>query len=142
MLLNQISQAGLMISICGLLEDLEGICNHDSIAALRAHADSLDAQRQEQQRRRHAVHRLGAFDWRVAFYVVGLAGLPLALLVRLTVRELPRGASEAQPVDHEAVGFREVLGIVQGGAERSEMLGEAEDSAKVRDVRRVKRSHE
>ncbi|MGD2016865.1 MAG: GTPase domain-containing protein [Planctomycetota bacterium] len=51
----------------GLLEDLEGICDHDSIAALRAHADALDAQRQEQQRRRHAVHRLGAFDWRVAF---------------------------------------------------------------------------
>ncbi len=49
------------------------------------------------------------FDWRVAFYAVGLTGLPLALLVRLTVRELPRGASEARPVDHEAVDFREVV---------------------------------
>ncbi len=49
------------------------------------------------------------FDWRVAFYAVGLAGLPLALLVRLTVRELPRGASEAGPVEHEAVDFGEVV---------------------------------
>ncbi len=51
----------------GLLEDLEEACEDPSIAALRDHADALDAQRQEQQRRRHAVHRLGAFDWRSAF---------------------------------------------------------------------------
>ena len=31
------------------------------------------------------------FDWRTAFLVVGLPGIPLALLVRFTVRELPRG---------------------------------------------------
>ena len=49
------------------------------------------------------------FDWRVAFYAVGLAGLPLALLVRLTVRELPRGASEAGPVELEAADFAEVV---------------------------------
>ena len=49
------------------------------------------------------------FDWRVAFYAVGLAGLPLALVVRLTVRELPRGASEVRPVEHEAVSFLEVV---------------------------------
>jgi MFS family permease len=36
-------------------------------------------------------------DWRSAFVAVGLAGLPFALLVRFTVRELPRGASEAAP---------------------------------------------
>ena len=46
------------------------------------------------------------FDWRVAFYAVGLAGLPLALLVRLTVRELPRGASEARPVELRGGGLR------------------------------------
>jgi MFS family permease len=34
-------------------------------------------------------------DWRTAFLAVGLAGLPLALLVRFGVIELPRGASEA-----------------------------------------------
>jgi MFS family permease len=36
------------------------------------------------------------FDWRVAYFGVGLAGLPLALLVRATVRELPRGLWEAR----------------------------------------------
>ncbi len=50
-----------------LLGDLKAVCDHDSITALREHADALDAQRQEQQRRRHAVHRLRAFDWRSAF---------------------------------------------------------------------------
>ena len=50
-----------------LLGDVEEVCSHDSITALRDHADALDAQRQELQRRRHAVHRLGAFDWRSAF---------------------------------------------------------------------------
>jgi len=47
-------------------------------------------------------------DWRTPFLVVGLAGLPLALLVHFTVRELPRGA--ADPVPHvvsagERLGF-------------------------------------
>jgi len=35
------------------------------------------------------------FDWRTAFFAVGLAGLPLVLLLRLTVREPPRGVWEA-----------------------------------------------
>ncbi len=35
-----------------------------------------------------------AFDWRTAFMVVGLPGVLLALLVRLTLREPVRGASE------------------------------------------------
>jgi len=34
------------------------------------------------------------FDWRTAFYVAGLAGLPVALLILLTVREPVRGAME------------------------------------------------
>jgi predicted MFS family arabinose efflux permease len=34
------------------------------------------------------------FGWRTVFYVVGLAGLPLAVLVWTTVRELPRGFSD------------------------------------------------
>lgn len=38
------------------------------------------------------------FGWRTVFVVVGLAGVPLALLVRLSVRELPRGFSESGPV--------------------------------------------
>ena len=49
------------------------------------------------------------FDWRTAFLIVGLPGLPLALLVRATVRELPRGASEAARADHAEVPLGEVL---------------------------------
>jgi len=39
-----------------------------------------------------------AFDWRVAFMVVGAPGLLLALVVRFTLREPVRGASEPGPV--------------------------------------------
>ena len=35
-----------------------------------------------------------AFDWRTAFFVVGLPGIALAAVVRLTLREPPRGNSE------------------------------------------------
>ncbi len=35
-----------------------------------------------------------AFDWRVAFLVVGLPGLLVAILVRFTLREPPRAATE------------------------------------------------
>jgi MFS family permease len=48
-------------------------------------------------------------DWRTVYYVLGLLGIPLALLLRLTVRELPRGASETGTVDVEPVSFREVV---------------------------------
>ena len=48
-------------------------------------------------------------DWRPAFYAVGLAGLPLALLVAFTVRELPRGASESAPVASGGLGFFGVM---------------------------------
>ncbi len=37
-----------------------------------------------------------AYDWRTAFMVVGIPGLVLALIVRLTLREPVRGASDAQ----------------------------------------------
>ena len=35
-----------------------------------------------------------AFDWRSAFFVVGLPGVLLAVIVRFTLREPPRGAAE------------------------------------------------
>ncbi len=35
------------------------------------------------------------FSWRIAFLVVGLPGIVLAILLKLTVREPPRGAMEA-----------------------------------------------
>ena len=39
-----------------------------------------------------------AFDWRTAFFVVGAPGLMLALVVRFTLREPPRGAAEGLEV--------------------------------------------
>lgn len=51
----------------GLLDELESLVDHDDAASLRARTDALDGQRQELQRRLHAVHRLEAFDWRAAF---------------------------------------------------------------------------
>ena len=48
------------------------------------------------------------FDWRTAFFVAGLAGLPVALVILLSVREPVRGASEAG-VRVEAPPLRRVL---------------------------------
>lgn len=42
------------------------------------------------------------FGWRAAFLVVGVPGLTLALLVRLTVREPPRGESEGRGLEAES----------------------------------------
>ena len=43
------------------------------------------------------------YGWRAAFYVVGLPGLLLALVVRLTLREPPRGSAEGlRSSSHEA----------------------------------------
>lgn len=36
-----------------------------------------------------------AFDWRIAFYVVGLAGIVVAVVFMLTVKEPPRGYSDS-----------------------------------------------
>lgn len=48
------------------------------------------------------------FGWRTVFFTVGTVGLPLALLVRLTVRELPRGYSDAGPIETvQPLPFRE-----------------------------------
>lgn len=49
-----------------------------------------------------------AFGWRVAFFVVGLPGLLLAMLVRLTVREPVRGMSERTPVSTRQYSIGEV----------------------------------
>jgi len=54
------------------------------------------------------------FDWRMAFYMVGLPGIPLALLVFFTVREPPRGMSEHGPVDTTPVSTREVARFLFG----------------------------
>lgn len=50
------------------------------------------------------------YGWRVAFYVVGLPGLVLALIVRFTLREPPRGYAEGlQSTSPEAPRFAAVV---------------------------------
>lgn len=47
--------------------------------------------------------------WRWAFVAAGIPGILLALLVRATVREPPRGGMESGPVDPDQMPFREAL---------------------------------
>ena len=49
------------------------------------------------------------FGWRAAFLVVGLPGLILALLVRFTVREPPRGMAEGRDASAAQPGIVETL---------------------------------
>jgi len=49
------------------------------------------------------------FGWRVAFLVVGVPGILLALLVRLTLDEPVRGQSENRVAQDDAVPFAEAL---------------------------------
>lgn len=51
---------------------------------------------------------LEAFSWRTAFYVAGIAGLPVALVLALTVREPPPGASDGV-IEAKTPSTREVL---------------------------------
>jgi predicted MFS family arabinose efflux permease len=48
-------------------------------------------------------------DWRTVYYILGLTGIPLALLLKMTVRELPRGSSEVVATNLEPVSFGEVV---------------------------------
>jgi len=52
------------------------------------------------------------YGWRTAFAVVGLPGILLALLVRFTVKEPPRGYSEAVTQEVAAPGFWAVVGFI------------------------------
>jgi predicted MFS family arabinose efflux permease len=49
------------------------------------------------------------FDWRTVYLAVGLPGILLALVVRLTVREPPRGYSERGAVSAEPASLGEVI---------------------------------
>jgi len=51
------------------------------------------------------------FSWRVAFVVVGLPGLALALMVRFLMHEPPRGLAESRP-DTKPAEFLEVLNVL------------------------------
>jgi len=49
-----------------------------------------------------------AFGWRAAFFAVGLPGVVMALVVRLTVRELPRGWRDQHTTNLRAYSLQEV----------------------------------
>ncbi len=55
-----------------------------------------------------------AWGWRTAFFVAGIPGLLLALLVRFTLREPARGAIEARRDDGEAPSLGETLTFISG----------------------------
>ena len=52
------------------------------------------------------------FGWRWAFIGVGLIGLPLALLFKLTVKDPPRGGQDSTAAPVAAASFGKVLGAV------------------------------
>jgi MFS family permease len=54
------------------------------------------------------------FGWRTVYLVIGMAGFPLAALVRFTIRELPRGYSDAgaAPAGDAAVPFGQALRLL------------------------------
>ncbi|MCZ6829752.1 MAG: MFS transporter [Gammaproteobacteria bacterium] len=52
------------------------------------------------------------FGWRVAFMVVGVPGLLLAVLVRTTLAEPIRGMAERRQVSDEEVPFRNILSLL------------------------------
>ena len=48
-------------------------------------------------------------DWRVAFFIVGLAGVVIAPVFRLTVKEPARGQFDRQPEEARAPEFKSIL---------------------------------
>ena len=55
-----------------------------------------------------------AYGWRVAFFVAGVPGLLLALVVRFGIREPVRGLSESRLEDTKAPSLKETLSFVFG----------------------------
>ncbi|MCH7599139.1 MAG: MFS transporter [Myxococcales bacterium] len=73
------------------------------------------------------------FGWRSVYLTVGLAGIPLAVLVRFTVRELPRGYSDrsegiAVPVAEQPPLMDAIKGILGVSAMRYIIAGTAVQS--------------
>ncbi|ACT59287.1 spinster family MFS transporter [Hirschia baltica] len=52
------------------------------------------------------------FGWRIAFFVAGVPGLLLALLVRFTMKEPKRGLSEAREQHEQAPSLKETLAFI------------------------------
>ncbi len=53
-------------------------------------------------------------DWRTAFFIVGLAGIALAPVFRLLVKEPPRGAFDKKPAVTTAPGLGEIIRTLVG----------------------------
>lgn len=71
-------------------------------------------------------------DWRTAFFIVGLAGIVLAPIFRLLVKEPPRGGFDNEPTPRQAPRIGEILRTLAGkpsfwlialGASCSSMMG-------------------
>lgn len=54
------------------------------------------------------------FGWRQAFFLVGVPGIILAIILRLTVKEPPRGYSEEKQADTTVVPFKTVVKTMWG----------------------------
>jgi predicted MFS family arabinose efflux permease len=54
-----------------------------------------------------------AFGWRAAFFVVGLPGVLLAVVVKLVIRELPRGYSDRQLDESAAPSLGDALRVLK-----------------------------
>ncbi|MGV0035831.1 MAG: spinster family MFS transporter [Candidatus Azotimanducaceae bacterium WSBS_2022_MAG_OTU7] len=54
------------------------------------------------------------FGWRQAFFLVGVPGIILAIILKLTVKEPPRGYSEDKPADITSVPFKTVVKTMWG----------------------------
>jgi MFS family permease len=52
------------------------------------------------------------FGWRMVYIVLGCIGLPMALIVRFTVKELPRGFSDPVKLDIPQVPFAEAFSTI------------------------------
>lgn len=54
------------------------------------------------------------FGWRNAFFLVGIPGILLAIVLKMTVKEPPRGYSEEKPPEVNQVPLRDVLRTMWG----------------------------
>lgn len=55
-----------------------------------------------------------ALDWRTIFIIVGLCGVPIAILVMLFIKEPPRGYSDPPGVERKKANFRQTLKELSG----------------------------
>jgi sugar phosphate permease len=56
------------------------------------------------------------YGWRAAFFVAGLPGLVIALLILLTLKNPARGAMDAPSAAEQAGGFKAAIGFILGNA--------------------------